>query len=75
MYYGILASLKGAFFILCLLVYVDLFHQSSVYWYLQVHGSSNAHLRTLLVNSINEKKSNFMTMRIDFYLCNAMLAA
>jgi len=30
-YYGMLASLDGAFVILCLLVYMDSFHQSFIY--------------------------------------------
>jgi len=50
---GIWASL--VFVILCLLVYMNYFHQLFVY----LDGGSDACLRPLLVNSIIEKKIFF----------------
>jgi len=44
MYYKILASLDGVFVILCLLVYMDSFHQSLIYQYLQLWMAAVMHV-------------------------------
>jgi len=44
MYYRILAYLDEVFVILCLLVYMHSFHQSFIYWYLQLWMAAVMHV-------------------------------